>query len=297
MDLTPNAKAKLAELSEVTHESASDLASAAVVHLHRTLIGMPAHDPDGPQIDTGPFRKRFSYQPAEVVLRQIDATNFRLEEPFQIIGDDGAPRWVVRERSFSDLASVPKFLTWLVPRYGRHTLAALLHDHLQSQAIKNPVSSAEADEVFRDAMADTGVPLLLRWLMWTAVSARTRKNDGGFGMVAALVWIGLYALAGGLGLPLLFVAVVAGWLSVGWALVLMLAVLVSPLVLGVLWRRDYPFAVVSALGVLVIGYAALVVVIVYAIYAGLETVSRPFQKDPKPIRATRLKQEQAQPAS
>jgi hypothetical protein len=266
--------------------------SDAVENLYRTYIGLPPTDPDAPKIDTGPFRKRNSYRPAEIVLRQTDPTNFNLEEPFRFIGADGNARWTVPARDVSDLASVPQFLTWLVPRYGRHTLAALLHDHLQDSTIPNPVTSREADDVFRNAMADTAVPLLLRWLMWSAVSARTRVKSGGIGMVATLGWLGLYGLVGCFGLPATVLAVCAGWWPLGTGLLVGGGVLASPFILGALWRKGYRFAVFSALGVVTIGYAALLDVLVYGLYAGLETASRLFQRNPRPIRAEKLKAQQ-----
>src|SRR2546421_4215394 len=292
IELTPSADEMLAKLSKATGRPPTELASGAVEHLHRSLIGLRSSDPGAPKIDTGPFRKRYSYQPAEVVLRQVDPTDFVLEEPFQYLDDDGNPLWVVPESDVTDLASVPRFLTWLVPRYGRHTLAALLHDHLQDATIAHPVTSAQADEVFRTAMADTGVPFLLRSVMWAAVSARTRKNLGGVSMITVILWLGLYGVLGCIGLPALVLAVAAGWLALGPALLILVAALVSPFVLGLLWGRGYGFAVLSAVTVLVIGFTALLDVVVYGIYAGCETISRLFQKRPKPIRSTKLETEQ-----
>jgi hypothetical protein len=294
LELSQSADSMLKELCAVTGQPAAELASGAVAHLHRSLIGLPSTDPDAPKIDTGPFRKRYSYQPAEVVLRQVDPTNFNLEEPFQYLDDDGNPLWVVPATDVTDLASTPGFLTWLVPRYGRHTLAALLHDHLQDQNIDHPVSSAAADTVFRDAMADTGVPLLLRWIMWTAVSARTRKNLGGISMITVILWLGLYGMVGCIGLPALVLAVAAGGLSVGSALGLVALALVSPFVLGLVWWHGYRFAVIAGVTTLFIGYAALLDVVVYGIYAGFETVTRPFQKHPVPIRSRKLEEHQQQ---
>jgi hypothetical protein len=292
LTLTPAAAAKLAELTIVTGQSDSELASGAVEHLHRSLIGLASTDPDAPKIDTGPFRKRYSYQPAEVVLRQIDATDFDLEEPFQYLDHAGDPLWIVPASDVTDLASTPWFLTWLVPRYGRHTFAALLHDHLQDPNVPNAVTSAHADEVFRDAMGDTGVPWLLRWVMWAAVSARTRKNAGGISMITVILWMGLYALAGCVGAAALVLAVAAGSLSVGTAGGVALLALLSPFVLGLVWWHGYRFAVLTGVGVLLIGYAALLDVVVYGIYAALETAARPFQRHPKPIRSSKLAEQQ-----
>jgi hypothetical protein len=84
----------------------------------------------------------------------------------------------------TDLASVPRSLTWLFPRYGKYTKAAIVHDYLCQNFSKPPDVSTEqsllpltdrsdADEMFRHLMAELGVPRLRRWLMWAAVSWAT----------------------------------------------------------------------------------------------------------------------------
>lgn len=90
------------------------------------------------------------------------------------------------EHPFStDLASVPRSLTWLFPRYGKYTKAAVLHDYLCQNFRKAPSASSvapsllpltdrsDADEVFLLVMKELGVPRLRRWLMWGAVSWAT----------------------------------------------------------------------------------------------------------------------------
>jgi hypothetical protein len=96
------------------------------------------------------------------------------------------------ERPFeTDLASVPRFLTWLFPRYGKYTKAAVLHDYLCQTIGRETIEvfptpedpgapellalrdRSDADEVFRLVMAELGVPWLRRWLMWAAVSWAT----------------------------------------------------------------------------------------------------------------------------
>jgi hypothetical protein len=76
----------------------------------------------------------------------------------------------------SDLTSVPRVFTWLIPRTGAHLPAAILHDALVSnppQASGPHVDRLEADRIFRDAMGELGTSLLRRWLMWTAVVIAT----------------------------------------------------------------------------------------------------------------------------
>ena len=70
----------------------------------------------------------------------------------------------------TDFASVPRLVVWLIPRFGRYTLAAVLHDWLTTEGLRTGVvSSRDADGIFRRVMREAGVPVLLRWLMWAGV--------------------------------------------------------------------------------------------------------------------------------
>jgi hypothetical protein len=69
----------------------------------------------------------------------------------------------------TDFASVPQALTWLVPRYGRYTKAAILHDFLWRRCREGHFGWADADGILRRAMRELDVPFLRRWLMWGAV--------------------------------------------------------------------------------------------------------------------------------
>jgi hypothetical protein len=70
----------------------------------------------------------------------------------------------------TDFASVPRVVVWLIPRFGRYTLAAVLHDWLTTEGLRTgAVSSRDADGLFRRVMAELRVPPVRRWLMWTGV--------------------------------------------------------------------------------------------------------------------------------
>jgi len=103
----------------------------------------------------------------------------------------------VSEPFTTDLASVPRSLTWLFPRYGRYTKAALLHDYLCQNVGRDTIAvyptpsdavdgtrpsepqllvledRSDADEIFRLVMTELRVPWARRWLMWSAVSWAT----------------------------------------------------------------------------------------------------------------------------
>ena len=70
----------------------------------------------------------------------------------------------------TDFASVPRVVVWLIPRFGRYTLAAVLHDWLVTEGISGgAVSPRDADGLFRRALRELDVPPLRRWLMWCGV--------------------------------------------------------------------------------------------------------------------------------
>jgi len=102
---------------------------------------------------------------AAVQVEQIDARNWRLLAPLAYV-DRYQRRWVIPEGFVTDFASVPKPLTGLIPRSGRHNAAAVLHDWLY---VTRPLPRKEADRLFLEAMADSGVTIPHRGLMWAAV--------------------------------------------------------------------------------------------------------------------------------
>lgn len=84
-------------------------------------------------------------------------------------------------KNSTDFASIPFFLTWLVPKDGTHTPAAVLHDaliggrkgeHYETSAPET-IPDRHADYLFREAMRESGVAWLRRWIMWAAVTLRT----------------------------------------------------------------------------------------------------------------------------
>jgi hypothetical protein len=80
---------------------------------------------------------------------------------------------------YTDFASVPRVFVWFLPRYGRYTKAAILHDYLWQVEVPKGMSRIDADGLFRQAMRELEVPFLRRWIMWAAVRwASLFKRDG-----------------------------------------------------------------------------------------------------------------------
>jgi hypothetical protein len=103
-----------------------------------------------------------------VDVRQVDAQDWQTlrvltyratQEEFEVPVHQG-----------TDFASVPRVFVWFIPRYGRYTKAAILHDYLCRVAVPaNRISRIDADGIFRQAMRELGVAFLRRWIMWAAV--------------------------------------------------------------------------------------------------------------------------------
>lgn len=130
------------------------------------------------------------------VLAQIDHKNFEICVPFKFRHKQ-EDLWttVPKENRYrrTDLASVPGFLLWLVPRYGAHTLAALVHDQL----VKDPPSGGrvKADTIFRDLLGELNVPWIRRWLMWAAVSLGTMAHSRLLTKIRLVLWVIAVAVA------------------------------------------------------------------------------------------------------
>lgn len=134
-------------------------------------------------------------QDGEVTLRRFGARSWRLAEPLIYEGEQDV---ITIPRGYAtDLASVPRFLHWLVSPYGPYTRAAVLHDYLITDAIPLGLSSRDADGMFRRVMREEGTGFALRWLMWAAVRAAAAFNPAR-GEVGrdwfAILGIGLLAL-------------------------------------------------------------------------------------------------------
>ncbi len=122
--------------------------------------------------------------PAEFVLKRVEGKDgsYLVLKRFRYVHDTGE-QWTIPaedgQRFETDLASIPSLAGWLVPKDGRHTPAALVHDAM----ILGPgethcyagrfVHAEEADTLFRQGMQFLGVKFWRRWMIWAAVSILT----------------------------------------------------------------------------------------------------------------------------
>lgn len=230
---------------------------------------------------TAPFYDAEGNDPARYVLRQIADDQFLVDEPF--LYDDGSTRVRVprREEVPTDLASIPFFMAWFVPVNGRHTPAALVHDTMlgdsggtfRPEASRHGISGIEAasrranaDRVFRTAMASCGVPLLRRNLMYAAVTMATRWSRSVMSRLALALWV----IGSVIGSVLLVVGPSNGW----WPAVV--AASVAPLPAALLWGPgNWRAGALAGYAAWLIGVPALTTALGYGIYWIAEQLLRP----------------------
>jgi Protein of unknown function (DUF1353) len=108
------------------------------------------------------------FAPGSLTVRRVDAERWELVDELVYLGS--WERFVVPAGFRTDFATVPRVVSWLVPRFGAYTLAAILHDWLITDGLRaEVVTSRQADGIFRRVMRESGVPVLRRWLMWAGV--------------------------------------------------------------------------------------------------------------------------------
>ena len=214
-----------------------------------------------------------------IQLGQVDTEHFELHSTVCYVGEltglEGklTPksldeiRFVSPERlPTTDLTSVPGVLRWFAGRYGVHTPAALIHDWLIPQPSTPAIpgmTDQYVDRYFRFMLDDLGVPVIRRWLMWSAVAARSRWQQGPLQKVLLSTWV-----AASLGGMILFVY---GW-SKGNTTIVIVASL-APLAFAMLWGRQYGAGIVAAYSAPWILPPTIFALAGYGVYLVLERIA------------------------
>lgn len=122
--------------------------------------------------------------PPDIILRGAGATTFQLVKGFRYRRPSGT-EWIpvnrhklceppTEDNNCTDFASVPSLFWWLIASYGHQTRAALIHDQLWEVKANRD----DTNEIFRDALAESDVALLRRWIMWAGVDAARLAGEG-----------------------------------------------------------------------------------------------------------------------
>lgn len=90
-------------------------------------------------------------------------------QPFGYINERTSRTVWVPAGYVTDFASIPRVGRWLIPPFGRHAIAAVVHDWLYS--VGEPDRRGDADDLFRDALQELGVDVARRNIMHGAVTA------------------------------------------------------------------------------------------------------------------------------
>lgn len=228
-----------------------------------------------------PFHNQDCTGEAEIVLAQVTDRRFQLRKGFCYRRESRTFVVTPDDLPDTDLATVPFALRWFASGYGRHTLAALLHDYLLEfgPGLDPTVNRVEADLFFRQAMADLRVPLVRRWLMWAGVTLGTRiKATSLASRIGVVLWI-LLATVGSVtfGVALATADVALGALAA-----------VGPILFAVLWGRQAFAAVVAGYGVLIVGIPTVAVLAGWSVYWVAEQLVNGLRKAKKANREVEL---------
>ncbi|MFK8024862.1 MAG: DUF1353 domain-containing protein [Ilumatobacter sp.] len=188
---------------------------------------------------------------------------------------DDARTYAPQSDGPTDLASIPPIMRWFENTYGRHTLAAIIHDRLIRDDANTGAlrSDALADRFFRQMMASSGVPWLKRWIMWAAVALRSRWAARGLRRVAIVAWATL-ALAGIVTFFVMAASVLPGVSEPENRGALLLASAVLPVVSAPLWGRQWGASLVAGATALWVLPAAAFAAAGFGVYRLLEFGSR-----------------------
>lgn len=85
---------------------------------------------------------------------------------YKLAANGGTIRIRVPKGYITNFATTPWWAWGIFPPDGPWAAASVVHDYLYEYGL---CSRFLADAIFRDAMADLGVPLYLRWPMWAWV--------------------------------------------------------------------------------------------------------------------------------
>ncbi len=138
------------------------------------------------------------FRSKNVSLTIVSDRDFRLYD--DIVYDGKYGKFTVKAGFVTDFASVPTMVSWLIPSYGKYTLAVIIHDDLcvkqkyayDMRKVNNDAqlmaefgwiyregegwtppegltNSRDTDGLLRRMTRELEVPFLIRWLMWTGV--------------------------------------------------------------------------------------------------------------------------------
>lgn len=145
-----------------------------------------------------------------LVVRPLDEKHWELQR--DLVYEGNTDYFLVETGSKTDFASVPRMFWWLVPRYGRYTEAAVLHDFLCDQARRGNFNRCDADGIFRRTLREFGVSYVRRRMMWAAVRWAGGVHKCGPGQLLLVVLVTALSLPLAIPAIVVLVSLVVVWL-------------------------------------------------------------------------------------
>lgn len=133
------------------------------------------------------------------VIIEIDGT-YEVTEDLILVHRKSGRQTLIPKGFRTDLASVPRFMSWLTPIAGVHDIAAIRHDRNcveQADAYRegrpSDVTSVQTDGMFLDDLLELGVPLYRSRAYWVgvrlgAVANRARRAGWWSTAPEVLLW-------------------------------------------------------------------------------------------------------------
>lgn len=118
------------------------------------------------------------YKGRTLLSWEDDATEFTVEESFRALWKRSSSEIFVVEvpAGFkTDLASIPRIFTWLIPKLGHHLRPAIVHDYCSKGL--TTLTKKESSDMFLEGMVTTKVSWWKRTVMWSAVRVWDRKRS------------------------------------------------------------------------------------------------------------------------
>jgi hypothetical protein len=134
---------------------------------------------------------------SDVAVKQVGDNDWELLK--KLVYQGNYEKFTVPAGTGTDFASVPRPFVWFIPRYGKYTRAAILHDYLwRVKALSGEISWADADGLFRRTLRELDVAFLRRWIMWSAVRlasmAKKQAKKGRFAQIPRALLCALVAI-------------------------------------------------------------------------------------------------------
>ncbi|UFU04868.1 DUF1353 domain-containing protein [Ruania halotolerans] len=221
--------------------------------------------------------------PMRLEVRSIDGREFALLRPIGYRSDEHAEPFQVPAdlATFrTDFASVPWMFTWLVPRSGRYTPAAVLHDAIviPGDYLGPAIDRVEGDRIFRVALRESGTGVVRSWLMWAAVGIATKWHTSSHRSAHRFAVVAFIAVITVLGI--LTTGDLLSWWSVlpwtgGHSIGVELAkgaaaAVVIPAVLSLSWGRQAPAAAITGIALAFLVHITLAIAVVFSLYLVVE---------------------------